>query len=48
MKKIKPLPISIERFKKLCKAFLIFSARTGVKVVITIEPKEEEKCQKKN
>jgi len=43
MRKIKPLPISIKRFKKLCKAFLIFSTRTGVKVIITIEPKKEGK-----
>jgi len=38
MKKIKPMPISKERFKKLCGAFLQFSERTGVKVKIIIEP----------
>lgn len=34
------LPISKKRFIKLCEAFLIFSARTGVKVSITIEPSD--------
>ena len=42
MKKIKPMPVSMKRFKKLCEAFLQFSARTGVKVKIIIDPNQEE------
>lgn len=38
MSKAKPLPITLKRLKKLVEAFVIFSKRTGVKVVITIEP----------
>lgn len=38
-----PLPVSMERFKDLCEAYLVFSENTGVKVTITIEPLQVKK-----